>query len=51
MNLHEAVLEVRKKYCEQCRNQYSMEELDNGAKCSICLQCEEVGKTVANLQD
>lgn len=51
MNLNEAVLEVRKNYCEPCREQFTMDELDNGSKCEICKQCEELGQTVANLQD
>ena len=51
MNLHEAVLEARKNYCEPCREQFTMKELDNGAKCEICKKCEKLGKTVANLQD
>ncbi len=51
MNLNEAVLEVRKNYCEPCRGQFTMDELDNGSKCEICKQCEELGQTVANLQD
>jgi|AntRauTorcE11897_2_1112592.scaffolds.fasta_scaffold149432_1 hypothetical protein len=51
MDIHEAVLELRKEYCEECREQFTMEELDNGAKCEICKECTELGRTVAHLQD
>ncbi len=51
MNLHDSVLELRKKYCEECIQRYTSEEIDNGAKCPICKKCEKLGKTVANLQD
>lgn len=51
MNIHDAVLELRKKYCEECIQQFTMDELDNGAKCDICKECTELGRTVATLQD
>ncbi len=51
MNIHEAVLELRKLYCEPCRKQFTDEEIDSGAKCEICKECEETGRMVAGLQD
>lgn len=51
MDIHEAVLELRKKYCEQCQDQYTEKELDDGKKCEICQECEELGRSVARLQN
>ncbi len=51
MDIHEAVLELRKEYCEECNERFTTEEMDNGAKCPICIEAEELGKTVAHLQD
>lgn len=51
MDIHDAVLEIRKKYCEICQEQFTTEELDNGAMCEICKECKKLGKTVAKLQD
>lgn len=51
MNIHEAVIELRKEYCEQCNKEFTDEEIDNGEMCEICEQVGEIGRTVAHLQD
>lgn len=51
MNLNEAIIEIRKNHCQECQNRFTEQEIDDGAKCDICKKCEELGKTVAHLQD
>jgi len=50
-NLHEAVIELRKKHCEGCREKFTEEEIDNGAKCEFCEHVEETGRKFATLRD
>lgn len=49
--LSEAVNELRAEYCDGCKEQYSYEEIMNGAQCEFCDHVEETGRMVASLQD
>lgn len=51
MNIHEAVIELRKEYCRGCQNQFTDEEIENGAMCGFCEHVRETGQMVADLQD
>lgn len=51
MNIHEAVIELRKEYCEGCQEQFSDEEIEEGAMCDFCEKVRETGKQVAHLRD
>lgn len=49
--LTEAVAELRAEYCEGCQNQYSREEILEGAQCEFCDHVDGVGRSVAGLRD
>jgi hypothetical protein len=49
--LSEAIRHLRADYCEGCNDQYSHEEILDGAFCAGCEHAKAVGRSVAHLRD
>jgi rRNA maturation endonuclease Nob1 len=50
-SLLEEIKKVRADYCHGCKNQFTREEIMNGAQCESCKEAAELGRMVADLQD
>lgn len=50
-SLSEEIKKVRADYCESCKDQFTREEILNGAQCEGCQEAAELGRMVADLQD